>query len=569
MKRQDISTSKLSPEQIWNQLGYETKKNPIEKLFPLDTVTARWEGNIPGGDEDFTGATVFPIKDATKSICNGLAVKFENGAPDTYQFAYISMEATEGFFVRFGTGNKIFLVTSNLLTAAALAKNTGYPSHFSLYPENTEDVAINLAKAFPDAMVVICEDQQPDCNKLPKNVCQLIPPPEGFYDKVLTKPKRVKQKIDECILIKKNEVIEEVKAKPVPKKTGVNGNTLVRLLVALVLSCCSMSEGAALLVVLYVFFTYLTDKVQYAPLLGFCAPAKRCGKTTGLFLVAGLVKDPFYIKNVTKSALEITTNESKTPLLDELDQFIKNHPDLVGLINGGVEDAAGSAHTGKQGQVVFRKTYGAKLYAMIGRPPETVFDRSIIISMKRKSPKEIKDKFESKKKTCLHLRREVKQWCEANSDAFEAMLVAPLDVSNDRARDNYEPLLRIAACISDTIEKEARAASAANVLLQQATDDSGEQLIGDIKRIFDDAPDLKAISSADLAAKLRSSEGGVWSASNGNKAISPTRMAQMLELFEVSPKRNWIAGKQVRGYSRESFEDAFARYCVEDAVAKE
>jgi hypothetical protein len=124
--------------------------------------------------------------------------------------------------------------------------------------------------------------------------------------------------------------------------------------------------------------------------------------------------------------------------------------------------------------------------------------------------------------------------------------------------------LRIAACISDTIEKEARTASVANALLQQATDDSGEQLIGDIKRIFDDT-DLKAISSADLVAKLRSSEGGIWSASNGNKAISPTRMAQMLELFEVSPKPIRINGKQVRGYSRESFEDAFARYCGNDA----
>lgn len=160
------------------------------------------------------------------------------------------------------------------------------------------------------------------------------------------------------------------------------------------------------------------------------------------------------------------------------------------------------------------------------------------------------------------------QWCEANSDEFEAMLIAPLDVNNDRARDNYEPLLRIAACISDTIEKEARAASIANVLLQQATDDSGEQLIGDIKRIFDDA-DLKAISSAELAAKLRGSEGGVWSASNGNKAINPIRMAQMLELFEVSPKPIRIDGKQVRGYSRESFEDAFARYCVQDEVTNE
>jgi hypothetical protein len=67
--------------------------------------------------------------------------------------------------------------------------------------------------------------------------------------------------------------------------------------------------------------------------------------------------------------------------------------------------------------------------------------------------------FSTKRNACLHLSREVKQWCEVNNSAFVDMQVAPLAVDNDRCRDNYEPLLRIAACISDTIESEAREAS--------------------------------------------------------------------------------------------------------------
>jgi hypothetical protein len=174
--------------------------------------------------------------------------------------------------------------------------------------------------------------------------------------------------------------------------------------------------------------------------------------------------------------------------------------------------------------------------------------------------------FSTKRNACLHLSREVKQWCEVNNSAFVDMQVAPLAVDNDRCRDNYEPLLRIAACISDTIESEAREASVAAALLQQATDDSGEQLISDIKRIFDGNKLLLEIRSVDLAAKLRSLEGGVWSHSHGNKAIDPTRMSQMLELFEVSPGRIRIDGKQYRGYTKTSFDDAFSRYCSADAV---
>jgi hypothetical protein len=567
MKHENVSISDHSPEQIWNQLEYETKQNPIEKFFPMDYVTGRWEGNVPGGDEDFTEATVYPIEDSTKSIRNLLLVKFETDAPNPHEFAYLPTEETEGCFVRFGSGSKIMLVTSDLLTAVALANNTSCSAHFSLYPENTEDVAISLAKAFPSARVVICEDEQTDCEKLPKNVYQLTPPAKGFYNKVLANPEQVKKKIDDCILSKKNEVIEDIASDTTPKKNGMNGTTLIRSVSTLILACSSISEGSALIIALYVFFTYLTDKVQHAPLLGLCSPARRCGKTVLLKLLTGLVKDPFYVKIVTKSALEICTNNSKTPLLDELDTFIKENPGLIGLINGGVEDTAGNAHTGKQGQVVFRKTYGAKLFAMIGRPPETIFDRSIIVSMKRKSVNEKKATVKSKKKSILHLSREVKQWCETNSDTFDAMRVAPLDVNNDRCRDNYEPLLRIAACISDTIEKEARESSIATALLQQATDDSGEQLISDIRHIFYESQ-LTAISTAELVAKLRSAEGGVWSSSNGNKAIGSIRLAQMLALFEISPKQVRINGKQIRGYSLESFEDSFSRYCTEGAATK-
>ena len=569
MKHANINISELSPEQIWNQLGYETKKNPIEKQFPMAYKTGRWEGSVPGGDEDYTGATVYAIEDADKAIRNLLLLKHDADTPASHEFAYLPKGPTEGCFVRFGSNNNVMLVTSDFMTAVALANKTSYSAHYSLYPENTADVASNLAKAFPKAMIVICEDEQGHLDELPKNVCQLTPPTNGFFNKALTKPDQVKKKIDECVLSKKSEVTEDIVVKVTPKKNGMNGTTLVRSLTSLIIECVSISEGSALIIALYIFFTHLTGKVQHAPLLGFCSPARRCGKTQTLRLIAGLVKDPFYVKIVTKSALEIAANDSKTPLLDELDTFIRDNPGLIGLINGGVEDAAGNAHTGKQGQVVFRKTYGAKLYAMIGRPPETIFDRSIIISLKRKSVAEKKAKPSSKGKVSLHLSRQVRQWCEANTDAFGEKLVAPLEVENDRCRDNYEPLLRIAACISDTIAKEARQASIAAALLQQATDDSGEQLISDIKRIFDETQ-LPAISSVDLAAKLRGAEGSVWSQAYGNKAINPIRMAQLLELFEVSPDRFRINGngKQFRGYSRASFKDAFSRYCISDKAAK-
>lgn len=562
MKSNAIDTTQC-PSDIWNGLDYEKAPSPIQEMFPAASETGRWNGNVPGGDDDYTDATVYPIRDADGEICNLLLVKHPTPGDCSHEFAYIPTERTQGCFVSFGENAKRLLVTSDLLTAVALADRTTFSAHCSIFAENTLEVAKDLAAKNPKAFVVICEDTFEPINDLPGNVCQVLPPQIGFYEKVVSNPDQVQRKITEAIDGKKNAVAEVAEEKTVTAKKGLNGSTLVRSLTTVIQECISTSDASALIITLYVFFTYLTSKAHHAPLLGLCSPVKRCGKTTTLRLITLLVRDPAYVKIITKSALEIIADKGQTPVLDEMDTFLKENPGLIGLINGGVEDTAANAHTGKQGAVVYRKIYGAKIYAMIGRPPETIFDRSIIVSLKRKSVKEKKVKLDSKETVIRHLSREIKKWCDANSEAFGETVAAPLEIDNDRFRDNYEPLLRIAACISASVERDARAALTASALLQQETEDGGEQLLHDIKQIFDEGK-LKAIPSKELALKLQSTEGSVWSHSHGNKALGPTRMARMLELFEIQPDQIWFGKTQLRGYRREWFEDAFSRYCPSD-----
>lgn len=562
MKSNAIDTTQR-PSEIWNQLDYEKAHGPIQTKFPTFSETGSWVGCVPGGDDDYTGATVLPIKDVDGEISNLLFVKHSTPDDCSHEFAYIPTAPIQGCFVSFGNNAEQMLVTSDLLTAAALADRTPFSAHCSIFPENTLDVAKGLASKHPTAFVVICEDAFAPIDDLPSNICQVLPPQTGFYKKVLSNPEQVLGKITETIEGKKNMVTEVFVADTVKPKKGLNGTTLVRSSMTLIQDCISTSEESALIITLYVFFTHLSSKARHAPLLGLCSPLKRCGKTTTLRLIAQLVRHPAYVKVITKSALEIIADKGQTPVLDELDTFLEKNPGLIGLINGGVEDIATSAHTGKQGAVVYRKTYGAKIYAMIGRPPETIFDRSIIVSLKRKSVTEAKVKLDSKENVIRHLSREIKRWCEANIEVFGETIALPLDIDNDRFRDNYAPLLRIAACISPSVERDARAAMTASALLQQDTEDGGEQLLCDIKRIFDDSG-VKAISSAELAMKLQSAEDSVWAHRQANKALGPVRLAQMLGLFEIKPERIRIDEKQVRGYRREWFEDAFSRYCTTD-----
>jgi hypothetical protein len=89
--------------------------------------------------------------------------------------------------------------------------------------------------------------------------------------------------------------------------------------------------------------------------------------------------------------------------------------------------------------------------------------------------------------------------------------------------------------------------------------EAGIELLGDI---FDVFADTKAtfISSTELVSRLRALESRPWAGSIKGRAISTHALAAMLVEFRIFPGKN-PAGS-VRGYHREQFEDAWARYLV-------
>ena len=149
-----------------------------------------------------------------------------------------------------------------------------------------------------------------------------------------------------------------------------------------------------------------------------------------------------------------------------------------------------------------------------------------------------------------------------NETAFSKMRVEPLEVDNDRYRDNYEPILRIAACLSPDVAQEARNAATKLASDQLINECSGEQLIAHIKEIFD-VQKCAAIKSQDLIAALCKDEDSEWLRFEKNRPISSVDLARILHTFGVQPAQIWFGPKQGRGYRREWLEDAFSRYCPE------
>jgi putative DNA primase/helicase len=132
-------------------------------------------------------------------------------------------------------------------------------------------------------------------------------------------------------------------------------------------------------------------------------------------------------------------------LIDEADTFLRHSDELRGIINSGhTRDTAFVIRTAGNDHKPRRfGTWSPKAIACIGAARDTIMDRSIVVPMKRKLPSETVtrlrhgDKFGALVSQCVRFAQE-------HIDTLSTAEPAPPDGLNDRAADNWTPLLAIA-----------------------------------------------------------------------------------------------------------------------------
>ena len=457
-------------------------------------------------------------------------------------------------------GHGCILVCHDFETSAALAKLTNKQVYCCLYPENTRAVAQAIVRKDSKSTVVAFENS--DEVGAPKEY-QSIEMPQGttLLEKIESNSAQVLDKILEAEVAakkvgEKNEV-GELNVAPA-YATSISPETLVRRLLNAVKECVSIDDDSALIWVMYAFFTYLTKNFHHAALLFLTSPVRRCGKSTLLQMCAYLFFNITNVKGITKASLEMLASAKGTPLIDEFDQVIHNNPGVIGVLNGGIEAGAKVTLVSKDGTLKTRETFGAKVLSGIGSLPTTLNDRSILVRMRRKLHTELLVKPHDRKETLAFLKREIQQWCDANAALVSSTKVEPLEVNNDRFRDNYEPLLKIAACISKELEILVRDAAIRMVNSQYEENIGGERLLADIKLVLD-ASKKKEVGTNELLALLCEYEDSVWRRYKANSSITAVDLARELSLFNIRPVRIRNV-TQMRGYKREQFQEAFMRY---------
>lgn len=346
-------------------------------------------------------------------------------------------------------------------------------------------------------------------------------------------------------------------------------------------------EGEPNMAALWVAGTYYPEAFNIFPRLGATSPAEECGKTTLLDIIHNLAHRSVYTTNLsTAVAFRVIELYRPTLLVDEMDTFITQLPDLVGILNSGHKKGAYVYRCEKindKQEILRFATYGPVAYGMIGRPTGTLFSRTIFVRLERKGPNEVTEDLDldenpALRETFVRLRRMLLRWSRDNAQAIKDAKPTVTGFAN-RARDNWRPLLKIASVAGNEWVERAQAAAGAPPPRRKESEQV--RLLRDIRDIFHTRGVGKLFTSV-LIADLALQDESPWKRYlNGRDPLEARGLADILETFDIRSKTISLTkdeqlklfqgeGKQrlAKGYELAQFASRFAKYLPGESPEK-
>lgn len=318
---------------------------------------------------------------------------------------------------------------------------------------------------------------------------------------------------------------------------------------------------------LFVVHTYAYDLGDISPFFFITGPTKRCGKSRLLSVMKRMVNRPLITSSASAAALYRAIEILKPSLcLDEVDCFVQGDDDLRGILNSGhTRDAAyhlGCKKVGEDFEPCRWSTWAPKIMSGIGRLAGTLEDRAFIIQMRRRK----KDERNERWRDAIRfddLRSKCARFVADHADEIRNANPPLPDTLNDRACDNWTPLLVLADCAGGKWPESARRAAlriSGGDADMDVDADYSEQLIADIHAAFK-ADNLLKLSSKDLCQKLAEMDGRPWAEFGRNqKPMSQNQLAKLLQSHRITSHNLRLADGVLKGYELKDFEDVFSRY---------
>ncbi|MDR3429989.1 DUF3631 domain-containing protein [Silvimonas sp.] len=351
-----------------------------------------------------------------------------------------------------------------------------------------------------------------------------------------------------------------------PWPTRVNGAAVLDDAFALLCRYVIADRETLRAAALWCAMTWYADYATVLPLALITAPEKGCGKSTLLAAMSKLSKMALPASNLT-SAVLFRAIEKWHPALfiDEADTFMKENPELVGVINSGhTRDMAFTLRTvGDDYEPRKFSTWGPKAISGIGSHSvaETITSRSVVLMMRRKLAGEQCENLRHRDPaTFVMVQRQFARWADDHGETFAGMRPT-LDGLSNRTADNWEPLLALADLAGGEWPRIARIAAHKLTGSEDEAPSFNEELLGDIKAVFERLK-VDRIHSADLIEELCRDEEAAWATYNRGRPVTGKQLSRRLKDFGIKSSDLRIAINVRKGYKLEQFADVFTRYLL-------
>lgn len=321
-------------------------------------------------------------------------------------------------------------------------------------------------------------------------------------------------------------------------------------------------------VTLFIAATHVQQAWEHATRLVIKSPIKRCGKTRLQEIIAETCHEPLRTANCSTAALvrSITDDDPPTLILDEYDTVFGGKKaakdgvaeDLRGVINAG--HSRGWPYT--RWDPAARRLEKCPTFAMvvlggIGDLPDTIEDRAVVISMRRRGNGEDVDPFRRRNAPALNMMRgRLRGWITPYRDKLAE--TEPSMPVRDRAADTWEPLVAVADLAGGSWPARARKACLSFTKGAGHDDAStaGERLLGDLVEVWRDEDVLFTTTILERLHKLAESPWSDWY----GKPLTDRSLAGLLKPYGVKSKTVRIGEATAKGYTRAELSDPWGRY---------
>ena len=324
------------------------------------------------------------------------------------------------------------------------------------------------------------------------------------------------------------------------------------------------SQEVADAVALWAAMTWFMDVVQVAPLAVITAPEKRCGKTMLLTILGKLSARPITASNISPAALFRAIDAWKpTLLIDETDACLRDNEELRGIINSGhTRDSAYVIRTvGETFTPTKFSTWGAKALSGIGHLSATLMDRAVVLELPRKLATESVERIRHAEPDLFPtLAAKLARFANDCAEAVRQARPSLPQSLNDRAQDNWEPLLAIAMVAGQGWFETATKAALKLSGSESSSLSQGTELLGDIKEMFE-LNKIDRMATTDLLRGLCEDEEKPWATYDRGFPIKPRQLAAKLKDYGIYSKTIRLDfASTAKGYELDQFSEAFARY---------